>query len=435
MRRSARIHRPSPPLPPRAPTPDLDEKYPDDEEKHSQIDEPAPAPLETLAIVCANPPPPRPRKKRGKYKPRLTTEQRTEIVHMWVNEGRSKPNIIDAFQKRGIMIPPSTIDTIIARHRKTNRIAITQPRSRSLKYKHEERERIANIQKEHNDWTYDQVAAQWRREWSHHNGGRECPKRPSHATLANIFKEFDVTTKTLTAIPAARNSIQLIDQRAAYCCDAMTWDRESLIFLDETGFDKHLHRRRGRSGRGKLAVYTEPTSAGNRLNVCAAVSPVHGLIQYRVLLTSWNEIEFSSFIQGLIAQPALRNKSHYIVMDSVAWHHSQPVHDVLLGSRVAHEIKKLPAYSPHLNAIEYVFSVWKAAIKRTNQVTATETLEQQVEKASKLVTDRLVTRCLDHVYQYYAHCMMMKPLEDFDPLMDLAGHGEHMEDVEDEKKE
>ena len=90
MRRSARIHRQSPPPPPRAPTPDLDEKYPDDEEKHSQTDEPAPAPLETLAIVCANPPPPRPRKKRGKYKPRLTTEQRTEIVHMWVNEGRSK---------------------------------------------------------------------------------------------------------------------------------------------------------------------------------------------------------------------------------------------------------------------------------------------------------------------------------------------------------
>ena len=145
----------------------------------------------------------------------------------------------------------------------------------------------------------------------------------------------------------------------------MSWDRSRLIFLDETGFDKHIHRRRGRSQRGRPAYFTEPTAAGNRLNMCAAVSPEFGLVMHRVLLTSWNQAEFASFMQALVAHPLLQSASYIIVMDNVAWHHTEGVHDVLSGSRLHHVIKRLPAYSPHLNPIEYVFSMWKARIKAT----------------------------------------------------------------------
>ncbi len=86
-------------------------------------------------------------------------------------------------------------------------------------------------------------------------------------------------------------------------------------------------------------------------------------------------------------------------MDSAARRHSQPVHDVLLGSKVAHDIKTLPPYTPHLNAIEYVFTVWKTALQPTNQLTATDTLEQQIQKTSELVTARLVSRCVDRVWR------------------------------------
>ena len=58
-------------------------------------------------------------------------------------------------------------------------------------------------------------------------------------------------------------------------------------------------------------------------------------------------------------------------MDDVAWHHSPPIHDVLAASRIHHEIKKMPPYSPHLNAIEYVFSKWKSEVKEHDQTTAT----------------------------------------------------------------
>ena len=46
------------------------------------------------------------------------------------------------------------------------------------------------------------------------------------------------------------------------------------------------------------------------------------------------------------------------------------------------------------------------------------TAKQQIDQAAPLVTDHLVSRCLDHVYRYYIHCMKSLPLEDFDPRLD-----------------
>ena len=68
---------------------------------------------------------------------------------------------------------------------------------------------------------------------------------------------------------------------------------------------------------------------------------------------------------------------------------------------VEHVLKKIPSYSPHLNPIEYCFHSWKTAIKREDQVTTSITLQQQIDNAAALITDKLVSRCLDHVYRYY----------------------------------
>ena len=81
-----------------------------------------------------------------------------------------------------------------------------------------------------------------------------------------------------------------------------------------------------------------------------------------------------------------------------------------------HGIERLPTYSPHLNPIEYVFHNWKTEIKHIDQLHDHRTLEQQVDDARIVITDHLVTRILEHVYQLYAHCIEMKPLEEFKPI-------------------
>ena len=63
-------------------------------------------------------------------------------------------------------------------------------------------------------------------------------------------------------------------------------------------------------------------------------------------------------------------------------------------------------------------------------------LTQQVDQASTLITPRLVSRCLDHVYKYYAHCLTRQPLEDFDSEDGRGRHEEHSAVMEvEEKKE
>jgi len=96
----------------------------------------------------------------------------------------------------------------------------------------------------------------------------------------------------------------------------------------------------------------------------------------------------------------------------------------LWAGRVQHHIKRIPSYSPHLNPIEYAFHVWKNAIKQVDQVTTTIPLQRQIDDAAPLITDHLITRCLDHVYRYYLHCIQGKALEEFDPRLEDGGAGQ-----------
>jgi hypothetical protein len=41
---------------------------------------------------------------------------------------------------------------------------------------------------------------------------------------------------------------------------------------------------------------------------------------------------------------------------------------------------------------------------------------EQLDDTRAVITDTLVARCLDHVFEYYGLCMQSKPLEEFVPL-------------------
>ena len=113
------------------------------------------------------------------------------------------------------------------------------------------------------------------------------------------------------------------------------------------------------------------------------------------------------------------------------------VSDVLHAGAAEHHIKCIPLYSPHLNPIECCFKIWKNAIKNIDKTTTAFGLQRQIEDAAPLVTDRLVARCLDHVYRYYVHCRQRLPLDKVNPR---KVHGQVVmvsdaEDTADEQKE
>jgi hypothetical protein len=130
-----------------------------------------------------------------------------------------------------------------------------------------------------------------------------------------------------------------------------------------------------------------------------------------------------------------------LIVDGVRWHHSERVRVVLTSLRLRHDIIVLPPYSPQLNAIEYCFNVWKSEVKRIDQLNANTALQQQIDEAARLITPELVNRCMDHVMQYYTHCIEGKPLGKFIPVdkygrpKAVLDRAQGMEEGEEESKE
>ena len=180
------------------------------------------------------------------------------------------------------------------------------------------------------------------------------------------------------------------------------------MFLDETGFNKHIRRNRGRSRVGVNAVQLVKTAAGVRLNVCCAVSPKWGILHYEITTGKWNQHMFASFLTKLLSGPVFQT-SKIIIMDGVGWHFTALIHETLEGCPVKHRLEKRPPYSPHITAIEYCFSRWKADIRKEEH-TKMSNLRQQVEVQRVRITDDYVARCTDHVYKYYQHCIEKRPL-------------------------
>jgi transposase len=200
---------------------------------------------------------------------------------------------------------------------------------------------------------------------------------------------------------------------------ALQWDPNSLIFIDETGFHKHIHRKRGRSLRGERAFVSQVNSKGFQLNACVAVCPHFGLLHYEAIYESWNEVRFSNFIKELMKHPLLnqvQGATYRIILDNVAFHKTQTIRDIIANyDRLSFEMVCLPPYSPHLNAIEYVFSRWKSRIRKIDQSAVNLSLSQQLEQEKVCITDAYVNNCMNHVTRYLLFCQRREPLEDFDP--------------------
>ena len=359
--------------------------------------------------AAAQPRPRKQRKKVGRYNTPLTEQQRLDILRMHIVDGMSAPAIATLLLGKGTVVPEGTIYTLISKQAHGKPI-MPQPRHRSTKYGDEDKQVIVEAQLADNDARYEDLRAAWRTAFPDKVGA------PSNDSIHKWLVEADITTKQLYKVPVTRNKPENILARKEYSLRAMTWSRDRLIFIDETTFSKGGHRKRGRSKKGTMATYTSLNSGGKGLKVCAAVSPIYGLLQYELQLQAYSGQSFAVFMQKLCANPAVRQQSMIMVMDNVYLHFTQEVQDVLAAQAVHHDIVRLPVYSPHLNPIEYTFSKWKNEMKHIDQLTDRRTLLQQIEDTRVVVTDKYVWKILEHVFQLYSHCIELLPLEEFKPI-------------------
>ena len=130
-----------------------------------------------------------------------------------------------------------------------------------------------------------------------------------------------------------------------------------IVYIDETGIDTYLYRRKARALRGQK-VYD--TISGRRFE---RTSVVAGKVGHRIIApmiyngTMTGEF-FCKWYQDQLL-PAL-SEPHLIIMDNATFHPKKRLDDLSMAQ--GHYFLPLPPYSPELNPIEKFWATLKSQV-------------------------------------------------------------------------
>ena len=117
-----------------------------------------------------------------------------EIAHLYINCGKTAKQIAQLFRCRGVNLPVSTVYSILHRLRDTGEVRLSHHRLRAPSYTTEELNYVAQLQKEHNEWTYSQLRAAWREKFG-------SAKKLSNHIIWKALSINNITTKMLEEEP------------------------------------------------------------------------------------------------------------------------------------------------------------------------------------------------------------------------------------------
>jgi len=340
---------------------------------------------------------------RNLLKRKYTThsdEQRTAIINMVISEGMQLNDIVSFFQGA---VKRKYIQSLMRVFQKERRIFKKPKGGRQRTYTDEEIKYVAEIQNEHNEWTYRQIRDEWKLKF-----GNE--KKMSNGTIFDALAKFDFSTKKLEMEHPQRNTPAAIEIRRAYCIDVSAFNQEEIVFIDEKGFNLHSHRGRGRSVKGKKAIISLPSTRGKFIAILGAISPTFGLMAYTVKIGYFNREEYAAFLNKLLAHHAFQRRTMRLIMDNCAIHQGNFIQHLIEEEQNVRHIRQLmPPYSPHLNAIEYMWAKW-AIFVNTHEHNTQRSLLTLIDEAAANTTIQDCEGYYREVQRYYVLCAANHPL-------------------------
>lgn len=190
----------------------------------------------------------------------------------------------------------------------------------------------------------------------------------STSTIGRTLKQFHYTLKRVTHVPERRYCPEAVETRKAYACEfgnlEVNNNDKNLIFIDEVGFSVSTRPKRGRSRRGHSAYLSVPAARSRNISVVAAMNK-YGMIFHKIHEKAVNGEDFKEALKEMHdACLSIGVESPVFIMDNARIHHYKGLD---ADPEVSQMVKVfLPPYSPFLNPIENVFSVWKNLVIRSN---------------------------------------------------------------------
>ena len=168
--------------------------------------------------------------------------------------------------------------------------------------------------------------------------------------------------------------------RADHIAQALLWNPEELVFLDECGINLAMRQTYGWGPSGHRVVGTRLVHRGKNLTVVGAIST-----RGPIAITPWpGSLDGAGFLTWLedVLLPKLR-RGQKVLMDNLRVHKVAGVLDLFEKAGIT--VVFLPPYSPDLNPIEECWSKVKHWIRRIGP-RGTDELQDALAMATERVT-------------------------------------------------
>lgn len=239
------------------------------------------------------------------------------------------------------------------------------------------------------------------------------------ATICRILQRQGDAYNVSTTEPERRNDTGTKRIRKQYIEEFLwisTGTGKRLFYVDEFSINASLRKRRGWARKGTRPRYTAPVVRGCRVSVIACVEENLGLVYYEIHRDTVDGDTFRKFVERLIRaiDDELDTDEGVLVLDNSSVHRSDDLEE-LTGEHENLNFQFLPPYSPMLNPIENMFSVWKnkaRTLLTRGRVQTYDELESVVKAAGDAVTREKVQHACNHLAKFFDQCIREEDIVD-----------------------
>lgn len=138
------------------------------------------------------------------------------------------------------------------------------------------------------------------------------------------------------------------------------YDKEKLVFLDESGVNTNMTRIYGRALGGARSVDKVPLNTPLNTTILSSIR-INGETSYTTYSGGTTKDKFVEYLKNILI-PALHD-GDIIVMDNMRSHHVKEVSEIINNSEKHLTLLYLPPYSPDFNPIEMMWSKIKSVLR------------------------------------------------------------------------
>ena len=283
-------------------------------------------------------------------------------------------------------------------------------KGRKKKYHSGIAKEIANALNEDNQMTDEQLAQHCTETFGFQCSRSSIQKIRNDKEIMNEAGLKPYTIKVCSRRGRDSNSLANKTLRKKVASDVFnSKERYKMVFIDETSWNIFSRHNYAKSPQGSKAIVHRTHM---KCNMTAIMAMTRDGPLYTVVIRN-KSVDTSTFKDYFlhVLKQLPPNQRFCFYLDNARIHNKQVLHDILKNT--GHKIIFGAPYSPEMNPIELIFSIWKDIVEKKigNDIPTVSGVVDIVENTWDKIEAQTYTNCVAHVYeQVYPKVMAMQDI-------------------------